>query len=304
MQRHSGATTPLRNTIRDAISEVPLAAADLAALDHGGAKLSADVRTHPDWFRRFAEEELAPGSGPFMFCARAWGLLFHPTIVALLDGEKREALRERAASAAERARGWAENRRRDAGWMEQNGYSREQADHARADADRQEAEARRRVSVFASYPRPAMSVDRPRTRERRPVHRQRRHVARSTSSADSGSDSDEDAEAPAKQCAAPWCRRRVTIHGRRYCDSERCQRARAAERQRKHRQHRQGDPVAERERQQREDARIAGYDEFAPPREHSLSFLWRYGFAEGEDPGEQEAITRFRRGTPTMELVA
>jgi hypothetical protein len=61
----------------------------------------------------------------------------------------------------------------------------------------------------------------------------------------------------------------------RYCGTERCDRTRAAERQRKRRS---GDLTAL-EREQLDDARRAGYvgeDAFAAPKQHSLSFLWKH----------------------------
>src|SRR5829696_1746586 len=96
----------------------------------------------------------------------------------------------------------------------------------------------------------------------------------STSSQDPGSGSDEP-EPPdsGRLCAAPWCRHHVDGTRKVYCGTERCTQARAAERQRKHRN---GDltPV---ELERLADARLAGYvggEAFAKSGEHSRSFLW------------------------------
>lgn len=145
-------------------------------------------------------------------------------------------------------------------------------------------------------PRPMPTrVRTPRLARRRESHRTRPGGARvssssSTSSSGSGSDSDEPEPPNARLCAAPWCDRPVYGSAQKvFCGTDRCDRARAAERQRKQRT---GDLTAL-ERERLEDARRAGYvgeNAFGPPEEHALSFLWKHDLADGFDPGEYEAL--------------
>jgi hypothetical protein len=121
---------------------------------------------------------------------------------------------------------------------------------------------------------------------------------RASTSRDDGSDGDEpEPPADGRLCQAPWCEH--IVYGapqKRYCGTERCNRARDEERQRKHRA---GDLTAL-ERQQLDDARRAGYvgdEAFAGPyvddqlsTGHALSFLWRFALVPGTDPGEYEAL--------------
>jgi hypothetical protein len=135
-----------------------------------------------------------------------------------------------------------------------------------------------------------------RQREHRPAATRRVGSSSSTSSSDPGSDSDESEPPHGRPCAAPWCSHVVYGSRQTYCGTERCTRARAAERQRKHRH---GDDLNALERELLADARIAGYvgsAAFAEPGdEHSQTFLWKYGLADGDDPGEFYALTACRR---------
>jgi len=149
------------------------------------------------------------------------------------------------------------------------------------------------ASVASTRPSKIMTsvTSRGRSREHRPASR-RTSSSSSTSSSDPGASDSDDSEpssAP-RQCAAPWCARPVLgASQKRFCGTERCNEARAAERQRKHRS---DDPAAV-ERARLEDARRAGYvgrEAFAGPTEHALSFLWKFALADGPDPGELEAF--------------
>jgi hypothetical protein len=99
----------------------------------------------------------------------------------------------------------------------------------------------RHKNTCYEQPRPMptrMRTPRPQSR-RRESHRTRPGGARvssssSTSSSGSGSDSDQPEPPHGRLCAAPWCDR--PVYGSRqkvFCGTERCNRARAAERQRK-----------------------------------------------------------------------
>src|SRR5829696_1953188 len=131
------------------------------------------------------------------------------------------------------------------------------------------------------------------TREHRPATARRTSSSSRTSSADPGSDSSDSDPAelpPGRPCARNGCEE--LVHGavqKKYCGTVRCDTAREAERQQKHRH---GDQTAQ-ERDALLAARQAGYagkDAFAEPGEHSLSFLWRFGLAAGNDPGELLAL--------------
>jgi hypothetical protein len=148
-------------------------------------------------------------------------------------------------------------------------------------------------------------VGRARAREHRSAVTRRTASSSETSSSDPGP-SDEPGPPRGRLCAAPWCSHPVSGPPNKvYCGTERCDRARAAERQRQSRS--RTDDLVELERQQQlADARLAGYvgsGAFAGPREpsrrcsgHALSFLWTFGLVDGEDPGEFEAL-RFRSGS-------
>jgi len=131
----------------------------------------------------------------------------------------------------------------------------------------------------------------------RPVSHSREHRPGATrrtasSSSTSGQDPSDPDEPPAseRRCAAPWCEHLVYGPPRqRFCRTERCDRARAAERQRRHRT---GD-LTETERERLDDARRAGYvgyHAFAEPEKHALAFLWKYTLVPGADLGELEAL--------------
>ena len=142
-----------------------------------------------------------------------------------------------------------------------------------------------------------------RRRESHATHRGHKRTAASspTSSSDPGDDSDGPEPAHLRVCAAPWCHH--PVYGRKdYCGTERCDQARAAERQRKHRT---GD-LTSLERERLEDARAAHYvgsgaflvgpaPEHGDPKPHSLSYLWKFGMADGTDPGELEALLNIHR---------
>lgn len=134
-----------------------------------------------------------------------------------------------------------------------------------------------------------------RQREHRPAATRRAASSSSTSSSDPGSDSDEP-EPSWRLCAAPWCTHPVYGSRQTYCRTERCDRVRAKERQRKHRN---VDDLTALERELLVDARIAGYvglNAFAEPGdEHSQTFRWKYGLADGNDPGEFAALTQVQR---------
>jgi hypothetical protein len=140
---------------------------------------------------------------------------------------------------------------------------------------------------------PKVRVGRHEARPSRPATR-RRGASSATSGSDPGdSDGGESEPSPGgRLCRAPWCDH--PAYGKAlYCGTERCSRARAAERKRKQRH---GDQTSL-ERQRFDDARAAHYTEFASgwPREgHALSFLWRFGLLGGTDPGELEAIQKHR----------
>jgi hypothetical protein len=135
------------------------------------------------------------------------------------------------------------------------------------------------------------TTTRPRARERRPGTARRTSSSSTSSGTDPGEgSSSDDPEPPARQCAASWCAH--LIYGppqQRYCRTERCDRARAEEHQRKHRH---GDLTAQ-ERERLEFARRAGMigeKAFAAAGEHALSFLWKFALVDGSDPGEKEAL--------------
>ena len=177
--------------------------------------------------------------------------------------------------------------------------------------------ARRRLLEVRYGPsRPTRPRITPRARQRerhRGVTRRTSSSSRTSSPDPPGeSDASDEPEPPksGRRCAAPWCEH--LVYGppqQRYCRTQRCDQARDAERQRKHRT---GDLTAL-EREQLEDARRAGYvgaEAFKigltarrPDAEHSLSFLWKHGLVGGEDPGEYEAIARFRCGATRLEGV-
>jgi len=131
--------------------------------------------------------------------------------------------------------------------------------------------------------------------------RPRAHAARSSARSGDSGDSDESEPPRAatdtpRRCKAPWCDHLVVgAAAKRYCGTERCTAARAAERQSKHRH----DP----DRDRLTDARVAHYigdDAFARPDEHALSFLWRFNLVSGCDPGELDAILQYRTGMSTL----
>lgn len=166
----------------------------------------------------------------------------------------------------------------------------------------------RRSSALASPSRPrGCSAGR---REARPAARRTSRTSSSsrTSSNDPGSSEEpEPAPATARPCAAPWCDHPVYgASQKRFCGTERCDRARAEERQRNHRATVVDLVAAERERQltNARKAQMVGAKAFAAAEEHALSYLWRHGLVNGDDPGEQEAISRFRRGSVRLIGVA
>jgi len=119
----------------------------------------------------------------------------------------------------------------------------------------------------------------------------RRTSSSSRSSGQDPSDPSDESEASApRRCGAPWCDRPVYgASQKRYCGHDRCDRARAEERQRTHRH---SDLTAQ-ERERLDDARRAGYvgdEAFAGPEKHALSFLWKHDLVVGFDPGELEAL--------------
>jgi len=115
-----------------------------------------------------------------------------------------------------------------------------------------------------------------------------------TSSADPGESEPSDPEPPAsgRLCAAPWCDHLVYGAAQKiYCSTQRCTQARTAERQRR----RRNGALTTEEQERLADARFAHYvgtDAFAEAGEHSQSFLWKFGLAAGDDPGEFAALQR------------
>jgi hypothetical protein len=158
-------------------------------------------------------------------------------------------------------------------------------------------EYRRRADVAKTRP-----DQRQRQREHRSAETRRTASSSSTSSSDPGGGSDEPEPAHPRVCAATRCSN--PVDGRKaYCGTELCDRARARERQRKRRNSNLTVP----ERDRLTAARVAGYvghRAFADPGEHSLSFLWKYGLAEGRDPGELGAILYYRARRAAREVVA
>jgi hypothetical protein len=108
-------------------------------------------------------------------------------------------------------------------------------------------------------------------------------------------------------CKHPSCRNPVywSGKGRRkvYCDAPACIRDRATSRKRAERRGDLSESEFERLNAARR-MRMVGEQAFAAPREHSLSYLWRFGLVEGDDPGEYVAITQFRYGADRLGGIA
>lgn len=124
-----------------------------------------------------------------------------------------------------------------------------------------------------------------------------RPAARRTSSSSTTSGADPGYEPPARACKAcgtPFRGSRT----RKYCDTARCKRKRARDRQ--HRK-RYGDLESQDDFRGALIAGMAGRRAFAKPGEHhALSYLWLHGLLHGDDPGEREAIRLVRHGDSTL----
>jgi hypothetical protein len=150
-----------------------------------------------------------------------------------------------------------------------------------------------RADVTPRRPR-APRAKRPRGRARargagRPRAAATRSSTRSGDSPDGGSD--EPGPGDGRRCAAPSCNHPVYGARKRFCGTEGCNQARAAERQRQHR----ASGLSSSEQEQFDDARRAGYVLFGDPGEHAQAFLWKFGIADGDDPGEFNALIEGRR---------